>query len=66
MWNVRNASVENQSISRNSLVDLVRIEASTTALVGNINNQVTFFDGFGKMRPLEIKKSLCKYREPFG
>ena len=46
MWNVRNNSVENQNWAKHSLVDLVEIEASTTAFLANTNNQRTFFDWF--------------------
>ena len=46
MWNVRNNSVRNQQLAANPLVDSVEIEASTTALLANTNNQITFFNWF--------------------
>ncbi|MCB1210979.1 MAG: hypothetical protein KDK97_16770, partial [Verrucomicrobiales bacterium] len=46
MWNVRNNSVRNQQFAANPLVDMVEIEASTTALLNNTNNQITFFQWF--------------------
>ena len=46
MWNVRNNSIRNQQMSANSLVDCIEIEASTTALLDNTNNQITFFEWF--------------------
>lgn len=42
-WNVRNNSVRNQQIAAMPVVDSVEIEASTTALLNNTNNQITFF-----------------------
>ncbi|MBK1825465.1 hypothetical protein [Haloferula rosea] len=42
-WNVRNNSVRNQQIAAKPIVDSVEIEASTTALLNNTNNQITFF-----------------------
>ncbi|MGJ8696584.1 MAG: hypothetical protein ACSHYF_09720 [Verrucomicrobiaceae bacterium] len=46
MWNVRNNSVRNQELAAHPLVDSVEIEASTTALLDNTNNQMTFFNWF--------------------
>jgi hypothetical protein len=46
MWNVRNNSVRNQQIAAKTIVDSVEIEASTTALLANTNNQITFFTWF--------------------
>ena len=45
-WNVRNNSVRNQQLAAHPLVDSVEIEASTTALLNNTNNQMTFFNWF--------------------
>jgi hypothetical protein len=45
-WNVRNNSLRNQQISAKPVVDSVEIEASTTALLANTNNQITFFEWF--------------------
>lgn len=45
-WNVRNNAPRNRQLSEHPLVDAVEIEASTTALLGNINNQITFFRWF--------------------
>ncbi|MDA7880792.1 hypothetical protein N9A94_00625 [Akkermansiaceae bacterium] len=46
MWNVRNNSVRNRELAAHPLVDSVEIEASTTALLANTNNQMTFFEWF--------------------
>jgi hypothetical protein len=45
-WNVRNNSVRNRQIAAMPIVDSVEIEASTTALLNNTNNQITFFNWF--------------------
>lgn len=45
-WNVRNNSLRNQQIASKSIVDSVEIEASTSALLNNANNQITFFTWF--------------------
>lgn len=45
-WNVRNNSVRNQQLAAHPLVDSVEIEASTTAILNNTNNQMTFFNWF--------------------
>lgn len=45
-WNVRNNSVRNRELAAHPLVDSVEIEASTTALLANTNNQMTFFEWF--------------------
>ncbi|MFC7335955.1 LamG-like jellyroll fold domain-containing protein [Haloferula chungangensis] len=45
-WNVRNNSQRNREVAAKPLVDSVEIEASTTALLNNTNNQITFFEWF--------------------
>lgn len=64
-WNVRNNSLRNQQISAMSVVDSVEIEASTTALLNNTNNQITFFTWYwnnpataGKPIALQIPRTL--------
>ncbi|WP_411845034.1 hypothetical protein AAFN60_14195 [Roseibacillus persicicus] len=46
MWNVRNNGARAQQFAANPVVDLVEIEASSTALLNNTNNQITFFNWF--------------------
>lgn len=46
MWNVRNNSLRNRQLAAHPLVDSVEIEASTTALLNNTNNQITFFEWY--------------------
>lgn len=46
MWNVRNNGTRARDFAKNPLVDLVEIEASTTSLLNNTNNQITFFEWF--------------------
>ena len=57
-WNVRNNSVRNQQVSAKSIVDSVEIEASTTALLANTNNQITFFQWFWT-NPATINKPIA-------
>lgn len=57
-WNVRNNSVRNRQIAAKSIVDSVEIEASTTALLNNTNNQITFFTWFWN-NPATANKSIA-------
>ena len=58
MWNVRNNSTRNQQMAANPVVDMVEIEASTTALLANTNNQVTFFTWFWN-NPATVNKRIA-------
>lgn len=57
-WNVRNNSVRNRQIAEMAVVDSVEIEASTTALLNNTNNQITFFTWFWN-NPATANKSIA-------
>ncbi|MGC6467209.1 MAG: hypothetical protein ACON38_19345 [Akkermansiaceae bacterium] len=57
-WNVRNNSLRNQQISAMSVVDSVEIEASTTALLNNTNNQITFFTWYWN-NPATVNKPIA-------
>jgi hypothetical protein len=57
-WNVRNNSPRNQQIAAKTIVDSVEIEASTTALLNNTNNQITFFTWFWN-NPATANKSIA-------
>jgi hypothetical protein len=57
-WNVRNNSSRNQQIAAKPIVDSVEIEASTTALLNNTNNQITFFTWFWN-NPATANKSIA-------
>lgn len=57
-WNVRNNSVRNQQLAAHPLVDSVEIEASTTALLANTNNQMTFFEWFWN-NPVTDEKQIA-------
>lgn len=57
-WNVRNNSSRNQQIAAKAIVDSVEIEASTTALLNNTNNQITFFTWFWN-NPATANKSIA-------
>ncbi len=65
MWNVRNNGVRSRALAAHPLVDSVEIEASTTALLNNTNNQITFLEWFwnapetaGKKLGLQIPRAL--------
>jgi len=57
-WNVRNNSVRNRQLAANPLVDSVEIEASTTALLNNTNNQITFFSWYWN-NPATVNKPIA-------